>query len=182
MNNIEFFTIDERVYISRPEGKIEEITENHEIINDILESVENFYPLAFSSLNEWYAKSMRNASYAKFLMARRFIKCNFGELDCTEKDLDREGSFHFEKVKCPMRGECKYENKVCLPKFNSRLSKAEIRVMELFYRDKDIEKIADKLFLSGHTVKNHIRSAYTKLGIHSRSEFISYANRNHLFD
>ena len=81
-----------------------------------------------------------------------------------------------------MRGECKFEGIICLPSFNSKLSDAELRVMRLYYQSKDIERISDRLYLSGHTVKNHIKSAYAKLGIHSRGEFITYANKHNLFD
>jgi len=31
-------------------------------------------------------------------------------------------------------------------------------------------------------VKNHIKSVYRKLGIHEKSEFIRYANKNNLFN
>lgn len=165
------------------DSNVAEVTEkSNELIEVILEKVENFYPEAHDALKEWYKRSMLNLPYAKFLMAQRFIKCNFGELDTTEDDISQEGTFNFERVKCPMRGECKFEGIVCNPLFNSRLSKAELRVMELYYRNEKIEKIADALYLSGHTVKNHIKSAFAKLGIHSQGEFISYANKNHLFD
>ena len=68
-----------------------------------------------------------------------------------------------------------------MPKFNSKLSDAEMRVMRIFYEYKDIDKIADMLYLSGHTVKNHIKAAYAKLGIHTRGEFITYASKHRLF-
>ena len=64
-------------------------------------------------------------------MVRRFCKCNFGELDNTSRDIDKKGGFNFERVKCPMRGECKYEGIICNPQFNSRISDAEMRVMRL---------------------------------------------------
>ena len=41
--------------------------------------------------------------------------------------------------------------------------------------------IADTLYLSEHTVHNHIRNAFVRLGIHSKSEFIKFADRNNLF-
>ena len=49
------------------------------------------------------------------------------------------------------------------------------------YCGKDKDEIAENLFLSPHTVKNHIKSAYCKLGIHEKSEFIKYANAHNLF-
>lgn len=183
MKEIEFFTLDDKVYATTETNEVVEINEqSKDLITDILGRVEDYYPQAYEGLKEWYKKSMLNVPYARFQMAQRFIKCNFGELDKTQDDIDSNGGFHFEKINCPMRGECKFEGIVCMPKFDSRLSNAELRVMELYYRNEKIDAIADKLYLSGHTVKNHIRSAFAKLDIHSHAEFISYANRNHLFD
>lgn len=52
-----------------------------------------------------------------------------------------------------MRGECKYEGVICNPQFNSRISDAEMRVMHLVYDGLDNDEIADRLYLSPHTVK-----------------------------
>ena len=43
------------------------------------------------------------------------------------------------------------------------------------------EEIAEQLYLSAHTVNNHIRNAYFRLGIHSKAEFVKYAENNRLF-
>lgn len=177
----EFYTCDDRIYCLSG-SKSEEVTEKDaELIDELLSRIENFYPQAFKALQENYVRSSINQPYFKFLMARRFLKCNFGDLDTTRNDVDQEGVFNFEKVSCPMRGECKLEGIVCQPKFNSKLSEAEMRVMRIYYHDKNIERIADALYLSGHTVKNHIKAAYAKLGVHTRGEFITYASKNQLF-
>lgn len=98
-----------------------------------------------------------------------------------KKDIGQDGIFNFERVDCPMRGECLHENKVCCPVFNSKLSNSELRVMKLVYSGFNNDDIADKLYISPHTVKNHIKSAYAKLGIHEKSDFIRYANSHNLF-
>ncbi len=181
MKEKEFYTCDDRVYCLS-DGKSEEITENDtEFIDWLLERIENFYPTAYKALKENYIRSSANVPYFKYLMVRRFLKCNFGDLDTTHHDIDRDGVFHFEKVACPMRGECRHEGVICMPRFSSRLSDAEMRVMRIFYEYKDIEKIAELLYISGHTVKNHIKAAYAKLGIHTRGEFITYASKHRLF-
>ncbi len=177
----EFYTFDDKVYC-QTEGKCTEVTERDtDLIDGLLEAVENFYPEAYNALKDYYSESMLNKPYYRFLMARRFLKCNFGDLDTTSQDIDGEYIFHFEKVSCPMRGECKFEGVICSPRYNCKLSDAEMRVMRIYYQDRNIEKIADMLYLSGHTVKNHIRAAYAKLGIHTRGEFISYASKHQLF-
>ncbi len=178
----EFYTCDDRVYILA-DGKSVEFTEKDtELTDEILTKVENFYPEAHKALTECYSKSSLNQPYYRYLMARRFVKCNFGSLDTAENDIDEDGVFHFEKVACPMRGECKFEGLICMPKFSSRLSEAELRVMRLYFEIKEVDWIADQLYLSVHTVKNHIKAAYAKLGIHTRAEFITYANKNNLFN
>ncbi len=177
----EFYACDNRVYCLSGGNSFEVTEKDTEFIEDFLSDIENFYPAAYKALQETYSKSSANHPYFRFLMARRFLKCNFSNLDTTESDIDNDRIFHFEKVPCPMRGECKYECVICMPKFNCKLSDAEMRVMRIYYHDKRIDRIADMLYLSGHTVKNHIRAAYAKLGIHSRGEFISYASKHHLF-
>ena len=57
-----------------------------------------------------------------------------------------------------------------------------MRVMKLVYDGKSNDDIADSLYLSPHTVKNHIKSVYRKLCIHEKSEFIRYAHNNNLFN
>jgi DNA-binding NarL/FixJ family response regulator len=84
-------------------------------------------------------------------------------------------------VPCPLRGECILEGVVCSPEFNSKISDSEMRVLELLYKGYDKEEIAEKLFLSVHTVNNHIRNAYVRLGFREKAEFIDYAHRNKLF-
>lgn len=120
--------------------------------------------------------------YYQYLIVRRFCKCNFGNLDDTKADVGKSEPFCFEKVPCPLRGECKYDGVICSPKFNSSLSEQELRVMELIYNGATNDDVGEKLYISPHTVKNHVKSVYRKLGIHEKSEFIRYANKNNLFN
>ena len=117
-------------------------------------------------------------------MARRFCKCNFSPLDATTYDVDEFNGkrVNFEKVLCPLRGECAYEGCICMPVFDKNLSKAEMRVMRLLYEGMSKEEIGETLFVSPGTVKNQIKSAYLKLGVHSEAEFVKYANDNNMFN
>lgn len=182
MENLEFYILDNELWCLFPDGKNERITEGStETIREILSKIREFYPEAYGALSKWYQKSASNVPYFQFLIVSRFCKCNFGKLDNTNKDINKNGIFNIEKVDCPMRGECKHENIVCNPKFDSRLSEAELRVMKLVYGGYGNDRIAEMLYLSPHTVKNHIKSVYLKLGIHSQAEFIRYANNHNLF-
>ena len=185
MAGLEFYTFEDELWCKSDDGENFIIDETQtEIVSYILNGVRARYPEAYKALEKWYQKSALNASYYQYLMARRFCKCNFGCLDATEKDvtdIKRDGTFNFEKVPCPLRGECPLEGIVCNPKFDSTLSKAEERVMRLWYEGRSKEEIGEELFVSPGTVKNQIKSAYLKLGVHSEAEFVKYAKEHNLF-
>lgn len=182
MLSYEFYTIDSEVWYVTSDGRNERLDESKEdIIAYILDRMMECYPEAYKALSENYRKSAANVSYYRFLIAKRFCKCNFGKLDTAELDCNQSNAFSFEKVQCPLRGECPFEGVVCMPKFNSQLSSKELEVMRLIYEGCSNDEVADRMYLSPFTVKNHIKSVYSKLGIHEKSEFIQYANKNHLF-
>lgn len=184
MNSLEFFISPSgQVMIEQPgEHTVKELTDkDYGFINEMYEMISSFYPLAFSCLKKIYNASINNEPYYKFLIVRRFIKCNFGQYD-KKKDIDELGCFHFEFVSCPLRGECLYENSICSPQFDSKLSERELEVMKLYCSGQNYEEISGKLFISIFTVKNHIKSAFRKVNVHSRSEFVNYSNTHNLFE
>lgn len=182
MEQLEFYIYESELWCRHSDGRNEVVTEKStELIQKLLEIIREHYPDAYKALEKEYKNSAGNVMYYQFLIVRRFCKCNFGKLDTTKIDVESSGKFNFEKIDCPLRGECKCEGVVCFPVFNTRISDAELRVMKLVYDGESKEAIAERLYLSPHTVKNHIKSVYCKLGIHEKSEFIQYANRNNLF-
>lgn len=182
MTDLEFYIYEDELWCMTSDGKNEQVTEqNVELIKDMLCKIREFYPEAYNDLAKWFQKSAYNVPYFQFLIVDQFCRCNFGKLDSTTKDVDGKGVFNFEHVNCPLRGRCSHENKVCSPTFNSRISDAEMRVMKMLYDGHSNDEIAESLYISPHTVKNHIKSVYLKLGIHEKSEFIQYAHRNNLF-
>ena len=182
MGTIEFYMFDGKLWAILADGSNKIVTENDtEMVGYILNIIMERYPDAYKALSTCYSSASLNVPYYQYLMVRRFCKCNFGTLDNTRADIDVNGKMNFEYVACPLRGECQYECRICSPKLNSKMSDAEKRVMELVYAGKNNETIADKLFLSPNTVRNHIKSVYAKLDIHNRGEFVKYANENNLF-
>lgn len=183
MNPIEFYTTPEGEVTIRETGKPERNLKegDTDFIQKFLEVLEEFYPEAYKALRELYARYDGNRMYRDFLAVRRFIKCNFGLYD-NRIDVDASWNFHFEFVGCPLRGECKHFNVICAPKFNSTLSEAEMRVMRMCYDGIPDEEIADRLFISQHTVKNHRKNTFRKLSVHSLAEFMRYANEKQLFN
>lgn len=183
MGGLEFYIFEGELWCKSDDGQNQIVDESQtELIKSMLDEIRGCYPLAYKALTKEYEKSSLNVPYYQYLIVRRFCKCNFGKLDGTKPDVDRTGKFNFEKVDCPLRGECRFEGVICSPKFNSKLSDAELRVMKLIYQGASKEEIAEQLYISPYTVKNHIKSAYLKLGIHEKSEFIRYANENNLFN
>lgn len=180
---VEFYMFDDELWYIKDGSENQALSEKDtEIIKKMIDVIRERYPEAYNALSKEYQKSAMNVPYYQFLIVRRFCKCNFGKFDTTTVDIDNIGRFNFEKVECPLRGECKNEGVICCPKFNTKLSPAEQRVMYLIYQGLSKEEVGDKLCLSPNTVKQHVRSAYCKLGVHDKGEFIKLAKDNSIFN
>ena len=186
MEGLEFYTCENELWCKTDDGKNFLVDDSEtELVTSVLMKIRDCYPDAYKSLENIYQKSSANNAYYKYLMVRRFCKCNFSNLDTTKydiEDIDRSGNFNFEKVSCPMRGECMHEGVICMPRFNSKLSPAENRVMRLLYKGLNKEQIAEELFISPETVNNHIKNSYYKLGVHEKAEFYRKAKENNMFN
>lgn len=181
MRNYEFYTTPEGDVMIREDNNLRTLIENDRpFITQFMHSIQEFYPEAFKALCAEYVSSNINRSYYEFLIVRRFIKCNFGEYD-NKLDITEGGSYNFEFVGCPLRGECKYDRCICQPKFNSSLSSRELEVMKLFFNRYTVEEISERLFISLETVKNHRKNALRRLNLKSTTDFMDYAHRNNLF-
>jgi len=66
------------------------------------------------------------------------------------------------------------------PERTSPLSERELEILQLLCNGKNYSQIAEKLFISGHTVRNHIKNIYQKLHVHSRAEAVNKAVRDRL--
>lgn len=184
MIDLEFYTDPfdgEGMYRKIGEPFVKKMTQDDtEIIRELLAVSEAFYPEQYEALNKEYERSSRNKRYFDFLRARRIVNCCYGEND-NQPDIDEFGNRNFERIKCPLRAECKNHLIICQPKFNSNLTERELEVMELYFRHVGTEEIAERLFLSIHTVNNHRKNSLAKLKLHSLEEFIGYAHKNNLF-
>jgi len=58
---------------------------------------------------------------------------------------------------------------------NTMLTSAELRILPLLVTHLTVAGIADRLFLSRHTVKAQVWSMYRKLGVHSRDAAVARA-------
>ena len=57
----------------------------------------------------------------------------------------------------------------------SELSDREVEVLQMTAEGLTADQISERLFLSSHTVKNHLRSIYGKLGVHNRTQAVAHA-------
>jgi DNA-binding NarL/FixJ family response regulator len=63
-----------------------------------------------------------------------------------------------------------------------KLTDRELEVLKLVAQGMSNKEIADDLFISENTVKNHVRNILEKLQLHSRMEAVMYAMREKLLD
>ena len=66
------------------------------------------------------------------------------------------------------------------PKIEGQLTPQEIRLLKLLSEGHSYQSASELLHISINTVRNHIRSIYEKLHVHSKSEAVSKALRSHL--
>lgn len=178
LKGIEFSsTSDGEVLIKTKDGVRVFKQDDREFIESLLITIRDRYPQASEALCKEYAKSKLNTLYFEYRMVKRFIRCNFGEQDTLRIDIDNEGDFHIEEVKCPLRGECAHEGVICKPTFNSILSDQEQIVLE--YKAKGLTefKIAEKMILSPFTIHRHLENIRRKLKLHTTAELTNYNNK-----
>ncbi len=176
MNEFEFFSSHDGkdLMVQTNVGACSPLTEaDRDLIHSLYNKIAETYPESFQALFSLYGE---RANY-KFLMVRRFGKCNFGLYD-NKPDVKHAGEFNLEFVNCPLRGECKWEHTICLPKFNTSLSDREMDVLKLICENLEDSQIADRLFISVFTVNNHRRSIERKLGVNNKLGILKYAKDN----
>ncbi|MDR1624137.1 MAG: helix-turn-helix transcriptional regulator [Tannerellaceae bacterium] len=154
--------------------------ENRAFISSFISYISTFYTEAWNTLCLLYSKKEPNRLNYEYWITSRFIRCNFGEYDANAPDIDIYGRFHFEEVKCPLRGECPYENIICKPAFNSSLSFRETNVLRLVIQRYKVEEIASNLHISPHTVRNHIRNIHIKSKTQSIADLVDYWHTHNL--
>jgi DNA-binding CsgD family transcriptional regulator len=89
----------------------------------------------------------------------------------------------FERLGCPGWGEQARSELVRIsgrrPAQEGRLTAAERRVAELAAGGLSNKEIAGQLFVSVYTVQTHLRHAYEKLGIRSRTQVAAALAKDH---
>jgi LuxR family transcriptional regulator, maltose regulon positive regulatory protein len=65
---------------------------------------------------------------------------------------------------------------------SATLTTAELRILPLLMTHLTLASIADRLFLSRHTVKSQVWSIYRKLDVHTRDDAVARARELNLLD
>jgi DNA-binding CsgD family transcriptional regulator len=64
-----------------------------------------------------------------------------------------------------------------VPVLSEELSKREYEVLAELSDGRRVSSIAERLFISPHTVRNHLRNIFWKLGVHSQAELVDYVKQ-----
>lgn len=109
---------------------------------------------------------------------KQWMMCRFGGFDNTPDIDENDNIQEAEYVPCPKRGGlCAYEGKGCCTVEVAKgvfLSKAELSVVRFSYLPDKL--IADQLFISTETVKNHLTNSRNKIGLGSTKELVWWAS------
>lgn len=178
LRNIEFFkTPDGDVMYKRQGEGVRQLTEHdRETVASLLSLIRIRYPETFNTLSDIYSKSEKNRAWYEFRMVSRFIRCNLGDYDTSSIDIDKDGLFHFEQMKCPLMGtgDCQWDGLICHPKLSTGLTTRELEILPLFAEGLQSHEIAERLCISKNTVDRHRQNIMAKLGKRSVTELAAY--------
>lgn len=175
LEKIEFYNCPDGSINVKPFGKpmfvLDESCQN--VIQEMVVLIRDLYPAAFATLSEVYSKSERNKKFFEYRIVHRFIRCNFGEYDALSYDINSIGEFNMEDVRCPLRGECRYEGLICRSPMNTDLSPRETEVAQLLAKGYSRQEIADELLISIYTVTRHITNIKARLHLKNTNQIIA---------
>jgi DNA-binding CsgD family transcriptional regulator len=134
---------------------------DRQVIQYLLLLVERFYPEAYLALSKMFAASIPNKMHYLFLMAHKFVRCNFGKFDGLTYDVDGK-VMHLEEVSCPIRRECPVCGIVCKPK-PFGLTKRETEIAKMTSSGCSYDEISEELGITHSTIKNVIQKIKEKL-------------------
>lgn len=180
MKSVEFYNTPDGSVMYKPVGEaVRELhQEDREMVGWMMSVIRDRYPQAFARLSELYSKSEPCRELFEWKIVSRFVRCNFGEYDMNTTDIDANGFFRFEEVRCPLRGECIHEGCICKPVLDTKLSAREMEVLKLIAQGMDSDEIAEELFISPFTVCRHRDNIKAKLRLKKLAQVITWYNTN----
>lgn len=171
MEAIEFYRIDKQIRYTM-NGEEHVLTQSdREIVEFMLQQLRTFYPDALERLSQLCNESAANKYWYDFRRVEWFIRCNFSELDRVSFDI-QNGMLQLEDVKCPLRGICHDEGKICRPKLRMPVGEEEARAAMMYASGMSDGEIASRLKKSVKTIKNQLQSVRKRLHLTSLRELI----------
>lgn len=164
---IEFFISPNGVVMYEEQGKeVRQLQErDRDLIEHVLTLVKSYFPEAFDALTKMYAASKPNLMHYQFLIAHKFIRCNFGKFDGLTWDIDN-GALHIEDIVCPARLECPMAGVICRPK-PFGLTTREKEIASMSCSGNSYDEISERLGISHSTIKNTLQIIRQKLRLKS---------------
>lgn len=174
-DRIEFYNTPDGSVCCKPEGKPMFVLDEscRKLIEEMIITIKELYPDAFKALSHLYSTSESNRWFYEFKIVHRFIRCNFGEYDALQNDVDAMGGFHMEQVKCPLRGECIHEGCICMPALQTTLSPREREVALLLGKGYDKLEVANEMQISVYTVNRHVQNIKARLRLKHTHQIVS---------
>ncbi len=99
-------------------------------------------------------------------------------INTIHKVMSGEVVIHPRVAKCLVNEFIRSENK----KDEIKLTRREQDVLTLLVHGSSNKNVADRMFISEKTVKNHLTSIFRKLGVRDRTQAAVYALKNNLVD
>lgn len=181
LTDVEFYNSPEGDVVMKQVGQpVRTLQEkDRDIISALLQMISDRYPEAMEALESIYCRYGRNQVHKEFLMVRRFARCNFGEYNQLEMDIDNFANIHFEEVSCPLRGtgDCLFEGIICKPKISNHLTRRELNVLQHIAVGYTTAQIAELLHISAFTVLRHRNNIKHKLKLNNTAQLTSYYNK-----
>ena len=109
---------------------------------------------------------LKNANREEFLHALQIIGVGRNYYCAEVTEMVMKGALNPEEEKAP----------------HLSLSSREVEVLQLIAQELTTEEIAEKLFLSAHTIKSHRKSLLNKLDVKNTAGLVLFAERNGLLD
>ena len=180
LNGVEFYTTPDGDVMYKQPGEPVKMLEqcDRDVITGVLSHIQDLWPIAFERLAKTYSVNELNRVFYEFNMVTRFLACNCGEYDGTYPDIDADGKWNLELVRCPLRGRCKDEGVICKPELRTSLTERETEILELISRGKQATEIAYMLNISPFTVNRHRENIKVRLKLRTIGEMVSYYHQN----
>lgn len=180
LERIEFYTCPDGSINVKESGKPLYPYEQdcRQLTEELIVLIRDLYPGAFSALSKLYEASERNRSLYEYRIVHRFIRCNFGEYDSLTFDVGNAGTFNFEEIRCPLRGECVFEGAICKPRLRTALTERELEVARLLSEGLGRAEVAEELGISAYTVNRHIAKIKARMHFRHTSQIVARFSQN----